>query len=124
MLKEARIIVAGGRRFANYPLLKHKMDVITKNLRESGAYIQIVSGKAPGVDTLGEKWARQRGVTVKEFPADWESHGKRAGYIRNKQMAEYGTHLVAFWDGSSPGTKLMIELAKEHGLTVRVIRYA
>lgn len=56
------------------------------------------------------------------FPADWDL-GKRAGPIRNAQMAEKGTHLLAFWDGESNGTKNMISEAKKRNLEVRVVRF-
>jgi hypothetical protein len=57
------------------------------------------------------------------FPANWDRHGKAAGGIRNTAMANYGTHLIAFWDGESPGTRDMIAKAKRAGLKVLVIRY-
>ena len=58
-----------------------------------------------------------------EFPADWERHGKAAGYIRNREMAQNADALVAFWDGESRGTKSMIDLAKEYDLAVRVLKF-
>ena len=78
---------------------------------------------ASGADSLAIKYAEEKGYKVKEFPADWDWHGKSAGYIRNKQMAQYATHLIAFWDGYSKGTKHMIDLARKEGLKVRVIMY-
>lgn len=121
-----RMIVAGGRHFNNYHLLKHKLNLYTKNIHHSD--LTVVSGKVRGADTLGEKWAEEHGVSVAEFPADWNKHGKAAGYIRNKNMADYAVEegkglLVAFWDGESRGTKSMIELAKKIGLDVRVVMY-
>lgn len=83
--------------------------------------MEIVSETAKGADRFGEWFALQHDILVKQFPADW-SLGKRAGYLRNKQMAEYVTHLIAIWDGESKGTKMMIQLAKAYGLKVRVIR--
>ena len=63
---------------------------------------EIVSGCAKGVDICGEEYAFQyqemglryhnpsiTRLTIKKFPADWNTHGKAAGHIRNKQMAEY-----------------------------------
>ena len=44
-------------------------------------------------------------LKIAEFPADWEKHGRGAGFVRNKQMAEYATHLLAFWDGKSKGNR-------------------
>ena len=43
------------------------------------------------------------------FPADWDKHGRAAGPIRNKQMADYADVLIAVWDGKSRGTKNMID---------------
>lgn len=114
-----KIIVAGGREFNNYNLVKEKLDYFIGNNNQ----VEIVSGKAKGADSLGEKYAKEKGLPVKEFPADWDQYGKKAGFIRNSQMAEYGTHLVAFWDGKSAGTKMMIGLAKDKGLKVRVVMY-
>ena len=113
------VIIAGSRSFDDYDLLARKMDHLTQNLDE----IEVVSGAAKGADELGERWARERGHQLKIFPADWNRFGKRAGFFRNAQMAGYATHLVAFFDGSSVGTKHMIELAKKYNLKLRVIRF-
>lgn len=120
-LKKYRIIIAGGREFIDYNLLANTCDKLLKNLPQDE--IEIVSGKARGADSLGEDYAFTRGYPVKEFRADWDGLGKRAGFVRNAQMADYGTHLIAFWDGVSKGTKGMIELAEKKGLRVRVKRY-
>lgn len=107
-----KIIIAGGRNFENYLLLKLKCDAILKNVQVT----EIVSGKATGADTLGERYAKERGYKVNPFQADWDKHGKSAGYIRNKAMAEYADCLIAFWDGKSKGTGHMINLANEGGI--------
>ena len=89
---------------------------------------EVVCGMCPGVDMLGKEWADSHGILVKEFPASWEKHGKRAGFVRNKQMAEYcrredpqGGMLVAIWDGTSKGTKSMISLAEEMDLKISIL---
>jgi hypothetical protein len=82
---------------------------------------EVVSGTARGADRTGEQWASENNVPVKRFPADWDKHGKRAGYLRNADMAEYAEALVAFWDGQSRGTKHMIDLAEKAGLRVSVV---
>lgn len=114
-----RIIIAGSRNYSNYDVIRSAMS--TFDLPEN---IEIVSGGCRGVDTLAEKFAKEFGYKFTEFPADW-SVGKRAGYLRNKQMAEYAAKengmLVAFWDMKSRGTKLMIELAKKYKLQIYVI---
>ena len=116
-----RIIVAGGRKFDNFWLAHDTLDNLTQNLDKND--IMIISGCAIGADKPGEIWAEELGVEVMRFPADWHIHGKSAGHVRNREMAEYATHLVAFWDGKSRGTQDMILVAQEHNLKVRVIRY-
>ncbi len=115
-----RVIIAGGRDFFDYALLKRTMDTLLANVKED---ITVVCGKARGADTLGEQYAKERGYTVACFPADWDKYGKAAGFIRNEQMAQNADALVAFWDGQSRGTRNMIELAQRYNLKIRVKRY-
>ena len=56
------------------------------------------------------------------YRADWETHGRAAGPIRNRKMAENASALIALWDGASRGTKNMIETAQKKGLLVYVKR--
>ena len=114
-----KIAVAGSRSFNNYELLKEKLDFYIGSNKD----VEIVSGTARGADRLGERYAREKGFPVKRFPADWEKYGKRAGYLRNEEMAKYSSHAVIFWDGSSRGTASMIELCKKYGLNYRVVRF-
>lgn len=81
---------------------------------------EIVSGTARGVDTLGEEFAERYSIPVKRFPADWERYGKKAGLIRNSDMAYYGTHLVAVWDGKSRGTQHMFNTMRDRGKPVYI----
>jgi hypothetical protein len=83
---------------------------------------EVVSGAAPGVDALGERWAKEHGVPAKRFRADWERDGKAAGPIRNAKMAEYADALIAVWDGESRGTADMVNQAQRRGLKVYVHR--
>ena len=80
-----------------------------------GIPAEVVSGGCRGPDQMGEVWAKHRGIPVQLFPADWKLHGKSAGPIRNKRMAEYADALVAIWDGSSHGTANMIGLMRRMG---------
>ena len=114
-----KVIIAGGRGFNDYDLLCRKADKILSRQSE----IEIVSGAARGADKLGERYADERGYTIKRFPADWGTFGKKAGYMRNEDMAEYADALIAFWDGTSKGTKHMIDIARNNDLKVRVITY-
>ena len=120
-MKENRIIVAGGRDFNDYSLLDRKLNHILQRLAPDNT--AIVSGMARGADKLGVRWARKNNFDVIPFPADWNTYGKKAGFLRNAQMANMATHLIAFWDGKSSGTANMIELATNKGLKVVIIDY-
>lgn len=114
-----KIIVAGSRDFTDYNLLKIKLDFYIGKHSD----IEIISGTARGADRLGERYAEEKGLTLTRFSADWKKYGKRAGYLRNEEMAQYATHAVIFWDGKSKGTAHMIELCKTYGINYRVIKF-
>lgn len=113
-----KVIIAGGRHFSDYELLKSSCDHFLQNISN----IEIVSGKAKGADTLGERYAKEKGYNIHEFPADW-SLGKKAGVIRNKQMGDFADLLIAFWDYESSGTGGMIKIMEGLGKPFRIVKY-
>lgn len=117
-----KVIIAGSRGFSNYKLLREQCNKFLREKRKTSNII-VVSGHARGADTLGEKYAQDEGFTLEIYPAQWKKFGKRAGYRRNEQMAEVADALIAFWDGSSKGTKHMIEIMENKKLLVRVVNY-
>lgn len=110
-----KTIIAGSREYTNYITVCSVLDKCPWVITE------VISGTARGPDTLGERWAEAADISTKQFPAAWDRHGKKAGFLRNKEMAEYGDAAVIFWDGESRGTKSMIDLALSHGLHVLVV---
>lgn len=117
-----RIIIAGSREFNNYDLLCKKCALIPSIEGE----VEIISGHARGADTLGERFAKEHKVPLKIMPAEWNKYGKRAGIMRNAQMAIYASkadngYLVAFKNGNTPGTMNMIETAQRYGLTIYIV---
>lgn len=123
MAKKVKVIVAGSRSFTDLELLKEKCDYYLSDAVASNYDIEIVSGTAKGADKLGEEYAKKRGYHIAFFPAQWKTHGKRAGYLRNQEMADYADALIAFWDGESKGTKHMIDIANKKGMPVRIVKY-
>lgn len=97
-----KIIIAGGRDIhINSDLINgllYHFAIMPAEITE------IICGCASGIDTAGKDWAIKHNIYVKEFPADWNKHGKSAGHKRNKQMAEYGDRLLLIWDGKSKGS--------------------
>ena len=114
-----RIIIAGSRYFNDYAFLEEQVNNIL--ITEGILPTEIISGGAPGVDTLGEQYAKKHGWSVKRFPADWNKYGRAAGPIRNKQMAEYGDILIAL-DAGGNGTKRMIQEMRKARKKVFVVK--
>lgn len=122
-MSDVRVIIAGSRTFNDYnKVVKAACEYLNPN-----DDITIISGAAKGADTLGELFADRNGLYLVKMPAKWDLYGKRAGYLRNEEMANYAAEgrgiLLAFWNGKSPGTKHMIQIAKEKGLEVHIILY-
>lgn len=103
-----KVIIAGTRNFNDYEKLKKELDLF----RATKEVTEIVSGACKGADLLGEKYAKENNIPIKQFPANWEAYGKKAGPIRNEEMANYADYLIAFWDSESRGTKNMIDLMR------------
>lgn len=109
-----KTIIAGSRSIIN-------KDMVEQAIQESNFEItEVVCGLARGVDSLGKNWAIKNNIPVKEFPADWDTHGRKAAYLRNVEMVKYGEALIAIWDGESKGTNHVITEARKHGLKIFV----
>jgi YspA, cpYpsA-related SLOG family len=111
-----KLICAGSRKWIDEQTVYEVLDEIRKRKD-----ILIVSGLAKGPDMFGLEWAKKNGVAYEEFPAYWEAFGKAAGSIRNKEMGDFADELIAFWDGSSRGTKHMIEYMEQLKKPVRIV---
>lgn len=131
-----RLIVAGGRDFNDYSFLCKSLDFMLQRYKPED--VLIVSGKARGADSLGARYAKEHGITVKEFPANWKDlttppvkvksntygdYNCLAGIVRNHQMGDFSSHLVAFHDKSSTGTLDMINYMRGIGKPVKVFHY-
>ncbi len=110
-----RVLVCGSRHFTDETLMKEVLDKY--------AITTLIEGEARGADTLSRLYAEGLGIPVSSFPADWLSHGKAAGPIRNKQMLDIGQPdlVIAFMFKDSRGTKNMVEQAEKAGVETVVI---
>lgn len=115
-----RVVVAGSRDFNDYNLAKIHISVCISRIRELYTLV-FVSGGCRGADMLGERYAKENGFQIERYTADWDTYGKSAGPIRNKQMAEIADYIICFWDGKSQGTKSMVNFAKKLNKTIKII---
>lgn len=116
-----RVIVCGSRGWTDEQAIIDRLTALP-----AGATIVVgynpKTGRPRGADKMAYLAARVLGLDVECHPADWEQHGKRAGFVRNGEMAQAGADLcVAFWDGESSGTLGMITSAKRHKIPVEMI---
>jgi hypothetical protein len=114
-----KVIIAGSRTIKDYSVVKSAIE-------QSGWLNEItiiVSGCAKGVDTIALEYADDFDITPAKFHADWEKHGKSAGYIRNVEMAHYGNKLIAIQKEESPGTAHMIRTMARLNKPIFLIRY-
>lgn len=120
-----KLIIAGGRDFSNYELLKYEVKKFIVEEIKTRKNLEIISGTANGADKFGERFAEEFEIQVKKFPANWNRDGKAAGPIRNEEMAKYaaGQFCICFWDGTSRGTKNMIENCRKYNINFRIATY-
>lgn len=118
--KESVVLaIVGSRDFEESSLLFEECN----KLKETYRITKVVSGEARGADRYGKYWARDNKIKYEGFPADWETYGKSAGHIRNKDIVNSADVLIAFWDGLSKGTANSIELAHNRGIPTIIVLF-
>ena len=81
-----KVLVCGGRDFNDAMTLGSWLGGIHK---KQGIGL-LIHGGARGADFMAGKFAEWARIPVKEYPADWQKHGRAAGPIRNQQMLDEG----------------------------------
>ena len=120
----SRVIIAGGRDFNDYEYMSTKLNELFKDPNTfNNKTIKVISGMAKGADFLAIRYADENKLTKILFPANWKVYPRIAGFLRNNDMLSIATHLIAFWDRKSNGTKHMIEIAQMKGIPVWVFEY-
>lgn len=113
-----RVLVCGGRDYS----CREQLFAVLDHAHAANPILVLIHGAARGADMLADAWARNRGVAVNLFPADWETHGKAAGPMRNRRMLAEGLPdiVIAFKGGR--GTADMVRLARNAGIPVATVR--
>jgi len=121
-LIEKKLVIFGGRDFHDYATAEKWFLQLCDEAPENVG-LSIVSGLAKGADSLGVHIAQNHGVQLYTFPADWDAHGKSAGHRRNAEMAKFADYGLGFFDGSSRGTKGMINEMQRRGKLLQIVPY-
>ena len=123
-----KIAIVGYRNYTDY----ERFCFIMKEFNVKNASM-IISGGAPGIDSLAERWALENGfrkridpneIIEKElliYPAEWNKYGKAAGPIRNKFIVDKMDIMIAIPSPTSTGTYNSISLAKQAGKTCYIV---
>ena len=109
-------IIVGSRKGANYRILREYLDKVTD-------IDCIISGGASGVDTHAKIYAKRNNIPYVEYPANWDKHGRSAGWKRNNQMAWENQQacVLAFYNGESAGTAHWFKITAELKMPLRII---
>ena len=96
-------------------------------VQDLGTYLpdgttEIVSGGAKGIDTCAKEYAKVHGLKLTEFFPDYKRYGRGAPLKRNLQIVGYADIVIAFWDGTSRGTKYVIDHCKQIDRVLNVYR--
>lgn len=116
------IAVVGSRGYENEEEFLGIMNKLVSSF-DASQRLSFVSGGARGADTLAENYAKEKDIDIDVIEADWDTYGKRAGFVRNKKIWEKADFGIAFWDGQSVGTRHSFDLAKALGKTLVVYDY-
>lgn len=117
MGQQRAVLVCGGRQYSD----KERLFAVLDAAHAAQAITEIIHGAAVGADSMAGEWAQARGVPVRAFPADWDTHGRKAGPLRNQQMLVEGRpdEVIAFPGGR--GTANMTGQARELGVRVTIV---
>lgn len=110
-----KILVCGSRDWADAKAITDTLDAYRAQDVAKGWTTVIIQGGASGADAIADGWARGVGVVSLTFPADWPTHGRGAGPIRNQRMLDEGMPdvVLAFrCEGVSKGTDDMVRRAR------------
>src|SRR6056297_1710405 len=109
-----KLAVIGSKEFHDFRLLATEIEKVN-NLTK------IISGAAPGADSLARRYAIQNNIPLLEFPPEYAKFGAQAKHFRDRQIVNNCDKVLAFWDGICQGTKYTMDYARQHNVPVRVV---
>lgn len=114
-----RLLISGSRHWTDEATIAV---ILQQYLNEED--VVLVSGACPrGADRICEEFAAEVGWKVELHPADWDTYGTRAGFVRNADMVKLGADAcVAFIKNQSKGATMLVDLARTAGMRVRIFR--
>lgn len=116
-----KIAIIGSRTFNDWTKFNTGVHDNMSNTELLDSNTCLISGGAKGADSLAERFSMATAIPIEVIKPDYAVHGKAATHIRNRQIVDKSDKVIAFWDGSSKGTKSVIEYASKLKKDLRVI---
>ena len=114
-----RLAVVGSRTFTDRNTV---FVILNEYYKVFGDELSFVSGGCPqGPDRYAEEFAELYNIPILILPANWNEHGRAAGFIRNSDIVNECEEVVAFWDRKSNGTRDTINKAHKQNKEVIII---
>ena len=107
---QMNLAIVGSRFFNNYNKFK---EIVDQYIVDNGFPNKLVSGGAKGVDTMAERYAKEYDIPIEVFKPEWDKLGKKAGIVRNTDIINNATHVLALPSKKSIGTFDSINKAKQ-----------
>jgi hypothetical protein len=122
-MNEFRVLVCGGRDYEDRSRVFHVLDKALRAATLAERPFVLIHGGARGADSLSGLWATARQVSdVRVYEADWNTHKKAAGPIRNRLMLKNESpHVIIAFEGGN-GTADMIRQGKKAGVPVYEVK--
>ena len=119
------VIITGTRAFDDYKLLKEECDKYFSTLTDGSdsESIKIITGNDGKAEKLAQQYATENEYPVAVYSLNVDKYGSSAAIIRNTNMVAKADSAICFWNGSSGGVKLTIDLCKRKGIDYKVIKY-
>lgn len=115
-----RVLITGSRDWTDASAVWNALRALKEYLDEP---ITVVHGGAKGADTIADTMAKRLGMTVEVHRPDWDTHGKKAGFLRNSEMVESGADFcLAFIKNNSKGATMCARLAEKANIPVQYFR--
>lgn len=114
-----RVLVTGSRSWRDLATIEAELRRAWKDVGHG--FPVLVSGACPhGADSMAEAVWEAQEMPVERHPADWDTHGKRAGFVRNSEMVNLGADIcLAFIRNGSRGASMTADMAEKAGIEVR-----
>ena len=105
-----KVAILGSRSINNTEFIEKKIE------KSPFSITQIFTSSCDGVCKIARTYGKKKNIEVSVFHPDWETFGRRAAIVRNKNLLHCAEAALIFWDEISKGTKQEIDYSNKINL--------